>query len=243
MWMAKSEVANGPLGSFVFFMLICFAFLVWPQSVFAEFSGQVVGVLDGDTIDVLHNGQVERIRLNGIDCPEKGQAFGNKAKQFTSSLLYGKEVTIKPLRKDRHGRTVGDVLLSDGTNVSRELVKAGFAWWYRQYARHDETLAQLEGEARQAKRGLWSDPHSIPPWEVRHPKKALVPAISADLLDSQTATQPDTTSVPIIGNRHSHVYHRPDCPSYTATKPSNRRMFTSEADAEAEGYHRAANCP
>lgn len=206
-----------------------------------EYSGHVVGVIDGDTIDVLHNGQAERIRLNGIDCPEKRQAFGMKAKQFTSTFVYGKEVTIHVLRKDRHGRTVGDVVLPDGTNVSRELVRAGLAWWYRQYSK-DESLGVLEEEARQAKRGLWVDPNPVPPWEVRHPKQGGSPLVRGDL-SSEPLANPDTTPMPIIGNRNSYVYHRPDCPSYTATAPKNRVMFNSEAEAEAAGFHRAGNCP
>ncbi|MHC9064020.1 thermonuclease family protein [Nitrospira sp. CMX1] len=117
------------------------------------FTGKVVSVLDGDTIDVLHNGQAERIRLNGIDCPEKKQPFGQKAKQFTSALVFGKEVTVQPKTIDRHKRTVGDVLLADGTNVNQELVKSGMAWWYRRYS-NDDTLGALELEAQQAKRGL-----------------------------------------------------------------------------------------
>lgn len=209
----------------------------------AEFFSTVVSVIDGDTLDVLHNGQAERIRLNGIDCPEKGQAFGKKAKQFTFALVSGKEVTVHAFRKDRHGRTVADVVLADGTNLSRELLKAGLAWWYRQYSK-DETLGILEEEARQAKRGLWVDPNPVPPWEIRHPK-GVEPLARGDLLtsDAEEKSVPDTTPMPIIGNRKSHVYHRPDCPSYTATKPENRVMFNSEAEAEAAGYHRAGNCP
>ena len=207
----------------------------------AEFSSPVVSVLDGDTIEVLHNQRPERIRLSGIDCPEKGQAYGKKAKQFTSTLVYGKEVTIQVLRNDRHGRTVADVMLSDGTNVSRELVRAGLAWWYRQYSK-DESLGALEEEARQAKRGLWADPNPIPPWELRHPKQGRTPLARGNLL-SEPRENPDTTPTPIIGNRNSHVYHRPDCPNYTATAPKNRVMFNSEAEAVAAGYHRARNCP
>jgi len=200
-----------------------------------DFSGQVVGVIDGDTIDVLHNGQAERIRLNGIDCPEKRQPFGKKAKQFTSTLVYGKEVTIQAHRKDRHGRTVGDVVLADGTNVSRELVKAGFAWWYRQYSK-DESLGALEAEARQAKRGVWADPNPIPPWEVRHPKQGRPP------LEAEKSAG-DTTPTLIIGNRHSQIYQRPDCPNYTATAPKNRVMFDSATEAEEAGFRVAENCP
>jgi micrococcal nuclease len=130
------------------------------------FTGKVVAVLDGDTIEVLHNGKAERIRLNGIDCPEKKQAFGQKAKQFTSSLVFGKTVVVVPSEKDRYKRTVGDVFLSDGVNVSYELVKAGLAWWYRKYS-DDVILAVLELEAQLERRGLWTDPSPVPPWEWR----------------------------------------------------------------------------
>jgi endonuclease YncB( thermonuclease family) len=203
------------------------AFLVCPASLVGgeRFSGQVVGVIDGDTIDVLHNGQSERVRLKGIDCPEKGQAFGKKAKQFTSNLVFAKQVTVEPLRRDRHGRTVADVLLSDGTNVSQQLVKEGLAWWYKKYAPHDEILAELEGEAREHKRGLWVDPNPLPPWEKRHPTTAK----------NEALPEPDSTPMPIIGNRNSKKYQRPDCPNYTATAPKNRVMFSREAEAEAAG--------
>ena len=134
------------------------------------FTGKVVAVLDGDTIEVLQHGKAERIRLNGIDCPEKKQAFGQKAKQFTSSLVFGKTVVVVPSEKDRYKRTVGDVFLSDGVNVSYELVKAGLAWWYRKYS-DDVILAVLELEAQLARRGLWRDPHPIPPWEWRKGKQ------------------------------------------------------------------------
>ena len=92
----------------------------------AAFSGSVVSVLDGDTIEVLHKHKAERIRLNGIDCPEKGQAYGKKAKQAASTLAFGKEVTLQTHGKDKYKRILGDVLLPDGTNVNQELVKQGF---------------------------------------------------------------------------------------------------------------------
>jgi micrococcal nuclease len=220
--------------------LRCFPFHLTADT----FSGEVISVIDGDTIDVLHNGQAERIRLNGIDCPEKGQAYGKKAKQFTSGLVFGKQVTVKTFKKDRHGRTVADVLLPDRTNVSHELVKAGLAWWYKQYAKHDETLAQLEGEAREQKRGLWSDPNPVPPWEVRHPPpKRLEAAADASGVTGTQHEPADSTPTPIIGNRHSHKYQRPDCPNYTATAPKNRVMFGSVEEAEKAGYQLAGNCP
>ena len=130
-----------------------------------------MGVSDGDTITVMHNGKGERIRLHGIDCPEKRQAFGNRAKQFTSTLVFGKTVTVQVMDRDRYGRTVGEVLLPDGRSLNRELVRAGFAWWYRRYAPDDETLDQLEHEAWGTQRGVWADPHAVPPWEWRRRRK------------------------------------------------------------------------
>ena len=130
------------------------------------FSGKVVGVVDGDTIDVLHAGRAERVRLIGIDCPEKRQAFGQRAKQATSDLAFGTVVTVAAPRRDRYGRLLGDVMLPDGTNLNRELVRRGMAWWYRKYST-DRRLEATEAAARQARRGLWADANPIPPWEWR----------------------------------------------------------------------------
>ena len=95
--------------------LLCLAILWLASSGMAEdFQGRVVGITDGDTIRVLHNGREEKIRLYGIDYPERCQAFGTRARQFTSSLAFGKEVTVKVKDKDRYGRTVADVILPDG---------------------------------------------------------------------------------------------------------------------------------
>ena len=145
--------------------------LFLPGVAFADFTGRVVGISDGDTIKVLHNGKAEKIRLYGIDCPEKGQAFGTRAKQFTSELVFGKNVTIKDHGLDKYGRTVGDVILPDGRVLNRELVAAGLAWWYRRYAPHDGTLERLEEEARAKQRGLWADPNRVSPWCYRKRQK------------------------------------------------------------------------
>ena len=111
--------------------------------------------------------KAERILLNGIDCPEKGQAYGKKAKQYASELVFGKEVTLKTYGLDQYGRTLADVLLPDGTNVNHELVKDGWCWWYRKYAPGNTELESLERDAREAGKGLWVDPAPIPPWEWR----------------------------------------------------------------------------
>jgi endonuclease YncB( thermonuclease family) len=131
------------------------------------FTGTVVGLSDGDTLDVLRDGKAVRIRLHGIDTPEKAQAFGTRARQFSSDLAFQQTVTVRVQDTDRYGRLVGEVLLPDGRSLNQELVRAGLAWWSRQYAPHDTTLAQLEAEARAAKRGLWADAAPVPPWAWR----------------------------------------------------------------------------
>jgi endonuclease YncB( thermonuclease family) len=84
--------------------------------------------IDGDTITVLHNRISERIRLHGIDCQEKGQAYGKRAKQATSHLAFGKTVTVQTYGKDKYGRAIGDVTLPDETNLNQELVRQGWCW-------------------------------------------------------------------------------------------------------------------
>jgi endonuclease YncB( thermonuclease family) len=130
-------------------------------------TGLVVRILDGDTIEVLNDHHTDRIRLSGIDCPEKGQAYGQKAKQAASALVFGKNVTLQTHGHDKYGCILADVLLPDGTNVNHELVCDGWCWWYRKYAPGDAVLEELEMAARVEKRGLWADPHPVPPWEWR----------------------------------------------------------------------------
>lgn len=153
-------------------LVVLFALLVPSFSgATSEFQGQVIGVLDGDTIEVLYNQKSHRIRLHGIDCPEKGQPFGKIAKWATSALVFGRAVTVQGHDKDRYRRLVADILLADETNVNQKLVKDGWCWWYRKYAPDDTVLEVLETEAREAKRGLWVVTNPTPPWEWRKPKR------------------------------------------------------------------------
>src|SRR5262245_44549478 len=133
----------------------------------ASFIGPVVSVLDGDTIEVMHNMHPERVRLSGIDCPEKGQAYGNNAKQAASALVFGREVILQTHGQDKYDRTRAAVCRRDGTHVSHTLVKDGWCWWYRKYAPGDTVLEGLERDAREAKKGLWADPKPVPPWSYR----------------------------------------------------------------------------
>ncbi|HSL05229.1 MAG TPA: thermonuclease family protein [Nitrospiraceae bacterium] len=148
-------------------LLTCFALLLFPYVSFADFSGLVVSVLDGDTLEVLNGHHADRIRLSGIDCPEKGQAYGKRAKQAASALTFGKDVTVQTHGHDKYKRILGDVILPEGMYLNQELVKQGWCWWYQKYAPGDTVLEELETEARKAKRGLWVDPQPVPPWEWR----------------------------------------------------------------------------
>ena len=132
--------------------------------------GKVIKIADGDTLTLLTpSNQQVKIRLAGVDTPERKQPFGNKAKQALSNLAFQKQALVEIAAKDRYGRTIG-VVFVDGLNVNAELVKQGMAWVYRKYT-DDERLYVLESEAKQAKRGLWLDENPIPPWEWRRGKR------------------------------------------------------------------------
>jgi endonuclease YncB( thermonuclease family) len=134
--------------------------------------GKVVAVADGDTITVLDAAQVEhKIRLNGIDAPEKAQPFGQQCKQLLADRVFGQEVRVAGSKVDRYRRLVGKVLIGD-VDANLEQVKAGCAWHYKFFQGDQEPYdralyANAENEARQAGRGLWVDPEPMPPWEWR----------------------------------------------------------------------------
>lgn len=107
------------------------------------------------------------IRLNGIDCPEKGQVYVKKAKQAASELIFGIEVTLHKRGLDKYGRTIADVLLPDGTQVNQDLVKESWCWWYPNYAPENVILAELQRRGRRSGLGLWADLDPVPPWEWR----------------------------------------------------------------------------
>ncbi|MCR5863152.1 thermonuclease family protein [Flavobacterium sp. J372] len=137
------------------------------------FQGKVVGIKDGDTFEVLYEGQPERVRLAGIDCPEKSQPFGNNAKHYASVLCFGKMVTVtSDGKRDRYGRIVGEIVTEDGANINQMLVKEGLAWHYKQYSA-DEKLADFERTARLQRKGLWSDNEPIAPWDWRRHKREM----------------------------------------------------------------------
>lgn len=133
------------------FIAITTLLFIFSRDTPATLSGKVVGVSDGDTIIMLIDQQQEKIRLEGIDCPEKRQVFGKKAKQFTSDMVYGKTVSLKRTGNDRYGRTLG-VIQVQGKVLNQELVKAGYAWHFKKYS-SSSVLSLLEEEARNERKG------------------------------------------------------------------------------------------
>jgi len=151
---------------------ITFVFLLSLPVTSKAWSGKVIGIADGDTITVLRDKEQVKIRLYGIDCPEGGQAFSKKAKQFTSKMVLGKVVEVKVMATDRYGRTVAFVAVNKQI-LNEELLKAGYAWVYYQYC-HElicHAWADYQFAAKLAKRGLWREPDPLPPWAFRRKRR------------------------------------------------------------------------
>jgi len=138
--------------------------------------GRVVGVTDGDTLTVIDAAKTEyKIRVAGIDAPEKAMPWGQKSKQALSDRVFGRDVRVDWSKRDRYGRIVGKVIVG-GKDAGLALVGKGLAWHYKKYENEQPLAdrleyARLENEARAMRRGLWSDPAPIPPWGGRKHKK------------------------------------------------------------------------
>lgn len=164
-----------PLSAHSVCLSLCGIALLWSSlsATAADIVGRVVGVSDGDTITVLvDNHDRLKVRLAGIDAPEKSQPFGSVSKKSLSDQVFGKTVNIEANKKDRYGRFLGRVFFN-GTDVCLEQIRAGMAWHYKRYSNEQsESLrreyADAESQARQLKIGLWSEPTPVAPWEFRH---------------------------------------------------------------------------
>ena len=148
------------------------ALTVISVSLFGEdFTGRVTRVLDGDTIDIMDAKNVtHRIRLYGVDAPEKCQEYGAVASLYLAIVLNNKSVEIISTARDRYGRLIGQVRCS-GKDINAELVRNGLAWHYVRYAPQDVNLKGLEATAKSGAIGLWSSPNPIPPWQFRKSRK------------------------------------------------------------------------
>ena len=133
-------------------------------------SGNVVKIIDGDTYDLILNGEQTRVRMYGIDAPERGMDYYRVAKDYLGELCNDQIIRLEVMNTDRYGRIVAKSFLSDGRELGAEMIKAGLAWHYKQYS-DDESLALLENDAQENKVGLWKATNPTPPWKYRKRKK------------------------------------------------------------------------
>ena len=211
--------------------LFCLLLILVLPAISWGWHGMVVGISDGDTITVLHDGKGVKIRLYGIDTPEKRQAFGKRAKQFTSSMVYGKTVEVETKDTDRYGRSVA-LIYVDGQSLNEALVKNGFAWVYRKYCKEAfcEDWLNLEIVARYGKIGLWSEPDPIPPWNFRRGKTG-----------SSFIREPAKVETAAYhGNVKSKVFHAPECRYYNCKNCI--AVFESKEEAIQAGYRACKIC-
>jgi endonuclease YncB( thermonuclease family) len=145
---------------------------LWLGAAHAEpLPGKVIKVADGDTVTILSGKQAHRVRLAGIDAPEKGQPFAEVARKSLASMVAGRQVSVEAHKTDRYGRRVGIVNV-DGHDVGLLQIERGYAWHYKQYEREQTPevrlrYAKAEEEARRGTLGLWRDKNPVPPWEWR----------------------------------------------------------------------------
>ena len=179
---------------------IIFLTLAMPTAA-ADITGKVVAVTDGDTIKVLDANRMQhKIRLTGIDAPEKAQAFGNASRKNLASMVAGKDVRVETTKNDRYGRVLGKVWVQPRDcpgcgktlNVNHAQILSGMAWWYRDYAKDQspQDRGRYESaveEARKRKRGLWSDPDPIPPCVWRRGQRT--PSKSDEVADTQCGSK------------------------------------------------------
>lgn len=215
---------------YIYLAVLFYILLFTVTSISQTLSGNVVSVADGDTITILTQGNKQvKIRLYGIDTPEGRQAFGKKAKKFTSSLVYRKQVEVNPYDIDKYGRTVG-VVVANGINVNEEIIRAGYGWQYRKYCKESfcSNWIDLENAARVSKIGLWHDNYPIPPWEWRKRNRSPVSPEKA------------VTEGKYHGNIKSHVFHAPGCQHYDCKNCI--KGFDSIDEAVSAGYRPHKQC-
>lgn len=187
-----------------------------------SFEARVTHVVDGDTLEVTaKEGQLIRIRLDGVDSPEAGRPFSRVATNFVRSIAFDRTVVVRGTNVDRYNRLVARVLVGS-SDVSLELVKAGLAWHFVCYS-NDAQLADAERRARQARRGFWVDSPVRPPWDCTSQRSAAGVPVG-----------------PFKGNVSSRVYHAANC-RHAACKNCTAE-FKTQDEARAAGYRPAGDC-
>lgn len=215
-------------------LLLAFA-LIWPAHagsaqlrhlVGVSFDARVTNVSDGDTVDVIRAGEriPIRVRLEGIDAPERGESLSERARTFARVLLFDQQVRVAGRDVDRYGRLVARLVVRN-RDASVELVSAGLACHYTYYS-SDPVLAKAQAEARLAARGFWAADVPKPRCAAGSPPRSPAPIVTA--------------RAAFHGNTSSHLYHAASCRNYTCRTCT--RVFASEAEAKAAGFKPARDC-
>lgn len=150
---------------FCWFFLLSMPLVCAPETT-AELSVKVISVADGDSFTAMADGKKIKVRIHGIDAPEKAMPFYKVAKQKLSSLIGDKTIRLDVVETDQYGRKVAKATTPDGKDVASEMIGSGLAWHYKHYS-NDPKLAALEKAARQKRIGLWQEENPSRPWEVR----------------------------------------------------------------------------
>ena len=218
---------------YIFFLLCCVPGLA--VSDYLDCPCKVVKVTDGDTVHVLDQSTVRhKIRLGGIDAPEKKQAFGNKSKQNLANLIAGKQVEVEYDKRDRYGRIIGK-LIKNGQDINLLQIKHGYAWHYKYYQKDQTKLdrdlySAAEIEAREKRLGLWVEA-AVPPWEFRRKGNQQTTSTGCNIKGNISSN----------GNR---IYHLPGTYWYSRTRineAKGERWFCSEREARTAGWRAPRN--
>ncbi|MBU0680131.1 MAG: thermonuclease family protein [Proteobacteria bacterium] len=195
---------------------------------------KVAHVSDGDTVKAICNGREVKIRLYGVDTPEKKQSFGEQATQYTQQAVLNKIVDVQVLDTDRYGRSVA-VVKEGSFNLNEMLVKNGFAWVYGKYCKESfcNEFKNYEKQAQQQRIGLWSENRPTAPWDYR---RVLGSDNPANLTQGASAASAGVYH----GNVNSHVFHGSGCKDYNCK--NCRKSFSSKNEAQKAGYRPHNQC-
>jgi endonuclease YncB( thermonuclease family) len=211
------------------FLLFMVTLTLFSQTI----TGKVTYISDGDTIHIVSNNEKYKIRFYGIDTPEKSQSFGLEAKEFTYNKIFGKTVEVDAKDTDRYGRRVGVVYYDNGKDLNFELVRSGYAWWYKQYDKNNKQLKMVQDYAERNKLGLWTQSNPTAPWDYRKGNKNATTSASNQVVKNSSQKIENVVYVTRTGKK----YHRSSC-RYAAK--ATRSMPISEA--EALGYGACGVC-
>lgn len=205
-------------------------------------TGKVIKITDGDTVHVMLGDHTkEKIRLAGIDAPERKQAFGSKSKKHLSGLVAAKVVTVEFDKRDRYGRIVGKIIFN-GQDVNLEMVQSGLAWHYKKYKKEQSSDDQIayavaENNARKQINGLWQDPYAVAPWQWRKNKKNTRKLKPKKRVVAQALLTNSNSTTSVWVNIKSGKYHCPGTRYYDNTKHGEMMMESAALRSGYAGAH------